>query len=131
LPDLDREANGPEELFGQELGGRGDTWVHVDNLLGQDGHIDAEQANLLAKKDVQIISFSQLCRMTVAHTWLDQNIEAINTAEDASREEGQKRRLKGSTADALLRVAALCNRAEFKPGQVNEQSMEIGSWDSQ
>ena len=56
-------------------------------------------------------------RMTVAHTWLDQNIEAINTAEDASREEGQKRRLKGSTADALLRVAALCNRAEFKPGQ--------------
>ena len=54
--------------------------------------------------------------MTVSHTWYDLNIETINTAENASKEEGEKA-LKGGTADALLRVAALCNRAEFKPGQ--------------
>jgi hypothetical protein len=60
--------------------------------------------------------------MTVSHTWHDLHIETINTAENANaEEEGEKRRLKGTsgaTADALLRVAALCNRAEFKPGQV-------------
>jgi hypothetical protein len=61
--------------------------------------------------------------MTVSHTWHDMNIEVINTAENANAaEEGEKRRLKGTstseTGDALLRVAALCNRAEFKPGQV-------------
>jgi hypothetical protein len=66
--------------------------------------------------------------MTVSHTWHDQHIETINTAENANAaEEGEKRRLlkgtstgAGETGDALLRVAALCNRAEFKPGQVKK-----------
>jgi hypothetical protein len=68
--------------------------------------------------------------MTVSHTWHDMHIETINTAENANAaEEGEKRRLKGTSAgetgDALLRVAALCNRAEFKPGQVRNISYKI------
>uniref|UniRef100_A0A914HS84 Sodium/potassium-transporting ATPase subunit alpha n=1 Tax=Globodera rostochiensis TaxID=31243 RepID=A0A914HS84_GLORO len=55
-------------------------------------------------------------RMTVAHTWQDLHIDSINTAEDArGKDYGMK--LDSGTGQALLRVAALCNRAEFKPGQ--------------
>ena len=53
-------------------------------------------------------------RMTVAHMWYDSKTVEADTTEDQS----------GSTAfksedgfKKLFRVAALCNRAEFKPGQ--------------
>ena len=55
-------------------------------------------------------------RMTVAHMWYDNKIVESDTTEDQSgsaafkSEEGFKK---------LFRVAALCNRAEFKPGQGN------------
>merc|ERR1712073_164821 len=55
-------------------------------------------------------------RMTVAHMWYDNKIVESGTTEDQSgsaafkSEEGFKK---------LFRVAALCNRAEFKPGQGN------------
>lgn len=55
-------------------------------------------------------------RMTVAHMWYDKNIETCDTTENYTSEHtGQKH---GDTLSALLRVAALCNRAEFKPGIV-------------
>ncbi|KAL7069683.1 hypothetical protein ACQ4LE_010745 [Meloidogyne hapla] len=53
-------------------------------------------------------------RMTVAHTWKDLNIETVNTSEDAAADDNVN---KEKNASELLRVAALCNRAEFKPGQ--------------
>jgi hypothetical protein len=40
--DTDGEANGQQELLGEELGGRRDARVHVHHLLGQDRHTDAE-----------------------------------------------------------------------------------------
>lgn len=55
--------------------------------------------------------------MTVSHTWQDMHTETISTAEDARAKDLDKK-LDGPTGQALLRVAALCNRAEFKPGQV-------------
>ena len=54
--------------------------------------------------------------MTVAHTWNDLNIETVNTSDKIEAdviEEKQK------VVTELVRVAALCNRAEFKPGQVS------------
>ncbi|KAK0422168.1 hypothetical protein QR680_007409 [Steinernema hermaphroditum] len=53
-------------------------------------------------------------RMTVAHMWYDKNIETCDTTEDQSGEEGVN---KGETYHDLVRIASLCNRAEFKPGQ--------------
>ncbi|KAH7713744.1 sodium/potassium-transporting ATPase subunit alpha-4 [Aphelenchoides avenae] len=53
-------------------------------------------------------------RMTVAHTWYDRKIETCDTTENYAGAEPSQR---GPTQEALLRVAALCNRAEFKPGQ--------------
>ena len=53
-------------------------------------------------------------RMTVAHMWFDNKVWEADTTEDQSgskdlqEEEGWKK---------LFRVAALCNRAEFKAGQ--------------
>merc|ERR1719220_2564972 len=53
-------------------------------------------------------------RMTVAHMWFDNKVWEADTTEDQSgskdlqEEEGWKK---------LCRVAALCNRAEFKAGQ--------------
>jgi sodium/potassium-transporting ATPase subunit alpha len=56
-------------------------------------------------------------RMTVAHMWYDKNIETCDTTENYTSEHtGAKH---GDTLAALLRVAALCNRAEFKPGQTD------------
>ncbi|GMT29389.1 hypothetical protein PFISCL1PPCAC_20685 [Pristionchus fissidentatus] len=57
-------------------------------------------------------------RMTVAHMWCDNTIAACDTTEDQSAISitGQKNRSCGSV-DTLTRVAALCNRAEFKPDQ--------------
>jgi len=53
--------------------------------------------------------------MTVAHIWQNLNIETVNTSEDAAADDNVD---KQKNASELLRVAALCNRAEFKPGQV-------------
>nr|CAD2171846.1 unnamed protein product [Meloidogyne enterolobii] len=53
-------------------------------------------------------------RMTVAHIWQNLNIETVNTSEDAAADDNVD---KQKNASELLRVAALCNRAEFKPGQ--------------
>lgn len=53
-------------------------------------------------------------RMTVAHMWFDNQIIEADTTEDQSGAQYDK------TSDgfkALARVAALCNRAEFKGGQ--------------
>ena len=53
-------------------------------------------------------------RMTVAHMWFDNVIVEADTTEDQSG----KAHDKGSvTWKALARIGALCNRAEFKPGQ--------------
>ncbi|CAJ0604430.1 unnamed protein product [Cylicocyclus nassatus] len=54
-------------------------------------------------------------RMTVAHMWYDKTIEECDTSENQTS--GGARRKEGPTFDALVRIAALCNRAEFKPGQ--------------
>uniref|UniRef100_A0A914XQ54 Sodium/potassium-transporting ATPase subunit alpha n=1 Tax=Plectus sambesii TaxID=2011161 RepID=A0A914XQ54_9BILA len=53
-------------------------------------------------------------RMTVAHMWLDGQIVECDTSEDQSAAAYSK---DNTTFMALLRIAALCNRAEFKPGQ--------------
>lgn len=56
-------------------------------------------------------------RMIVAHTWFDQIIHDCNTNEVFLREEKLHENC-GETEKALLKIATLCNRAEFKPGQV-------------
>ncbi|KAF8382901.1 eat-6 [Pristionchus pacificus] len=57
-------------------------------------------------------------RMTVAHMWYDKKIEECDTTENQSGGGGghSNRGLTG-TRGMLSRVAALCNRAEFKTGQ--------------
>ncbi|KAF8370771.1 hypothetical protein PRIPAC_77200, partial [Pristionchus pacificus] len=57
-------------------------------------------------------------RMTVAHMWYDKNIEECDTTENqsAGMGGGHSKGLTG-TRGMLTRVAALCNRAEFKNGQ--------------
>uniref|UniRef100_A0A0N5A3I7 Sodium/potassium-transporting ATPase subunit alpha n=1 Tax=Parastrongyloides trichosuri TaxID=131310 RepID=A0A0N5A3I7_PARTI len=54
-------------------------------------------------------------RMTVAHLWYDKIIHECDTTEDQSNT--NKKAEKSETFDSLVRVATLCNRAEFKPGQ--------------
>merc|ERR1712223_510986 len=53
-------------------------------------------------------------RMTVAHMWFDNAIHEADTSEDQS---GVSMNKNAVGWKALSRVAALCNRAEFKPGQ--------------
>merc|ERR1712190_559100 len=53
-------------------------------------------------------------RMTVAHMWLDNQIVDVDTTEDQS---GKSTYKELSTWPYLERIAILCNRAEFKPGQ--------------
>uniref|UniRef100_A0A669BWI1 Sodium/potassium-transporting ATPase subunit alpha n=1 Tax=Oreochromis niloticus TaxID=8128 RepID=A0A669BWI1_ORENI len=53
-------------------------------------------------------------RMTVAHLWFDNHIHAADTTEDQS---GQSFDQSSETWRSLARVAALCNRAIFKPDQ--------------
>lgn len=53
-------------------------------------------------------------RMTVAHMWLDNHIVESDTSEDQSGTSTYKNL---SSWEHLERIAALCNRAEFKPGQ--------------
>merc|ERR1712172_34021 len=55
-------------------------------------------------------------RMTVAHLWFDNAIHEADTSEDQS---GVSMNKNAQGWKALSRVAALCNRAEFKPGQDN------------
>ena len=53
-------------------------------------------------------------RMTVAHMWFDNKIVEADTSEDQSGNAFNKEAPGWKT---LERVACLCNRAEFKPGQ--------------
>merc|ERR1712180_288184 len=53
-------------------------------------------------------------RMTVAHMWFDNKIVEADTSEDQSGSSFDKEATGWKT---LERVACLCNRAEFKPGQ--------------
>ena len=53
-------------------------------------------------------------RMTVAHMWFDNQIVEADTSEDQS---GVSMNKTAPGWKSLSRVAALCNRAEFKPGQ--------------
>nr|XP_032832154.1 potassium-transporting ATPase alpha chain 2-like [Petromyzon marinus] len=53
-------------------------------------------------------------RMTVAHMWFDGQIHTADTTEDQT---GQPFDISSSTWMSLSRVAALCNRAEFRPNQ--------------
>ena len=53
-------------------------------------------------------------RMTVAHMWFDNAIHEADTSEDQSGVGMNKNAIGWKT---LSRCAALCNRAEFKPGQ--------------
>jgi sodium/potassium-transporting ATPase subunit alpha len=55
-------------------------------------------------------------RMTVAHMWFDNAIHEADTSEDQS---GTAMNKNAPGWKALARVAAICNRAEFKPGQDN------------
>uniref|UniRef100_A0A8V5GTS2 Sodium/potassium-transporting ATPase subunit alpha n=1 Tax=Melopsittacus undulatus TaxID=13146 RepID=A0A8V5GTS2_MELUD len=55
-------------------------------------------------------------RMTVAHLWFDNHIHSADTTEDQS---GQSFDQSSETWTMLSRVIALCNRAQFKPGQDN------------
>merc|ERR1712223_1603581 len=55
-------------------------------------------------------------RMTVAHMWFDNAIHEADTSEDQS---GVSMNKNAEGWKALSRVACLCNRAEFKPGQDN------------
>ncbi|KAM9724417.1 sodium/potassium-transporting ATPase subunit alpha-3b [Menidia menidia] len=53
-------------------------------------------------------------RMTVAHMWFDNQIHEADTTEDQSGASFDKSSL---TWQGLSRIAALCNRAQFKAGQ--------------
>merc|ERR1711953_689895 len=53
-------------------------------------------------------------RMTVAHMWFDNKIHEADTSEDQS---GVSMNKNAQGWKALSKIAALCNRAEFKPGQ--------------
>ena len=53
-------------------------------------------------------------RMTVAHLWFDKKIFEVGTSENQS---GFKNVTGSTTWEALVRVGALCNRAEFKANQ--------------
>jgi sodium/potassium-transporting ATPase subunit alpha len=53
-------------------------------------------------------------RMTVAHMWFDDKIWESDTTEDQS---GKSHYKESSGWSALERVACLCSRAEFRPGQ--------------
>ncbi|KFO75001.1 Sodium/potassium-transporting ATPase subunit alpha-2, partial [Cuculus canorus] len=62
-------------------------------------------------------------RMTVAHMWFDNQIHEADTTEDQSGATFDKR---SPTWAALARIAGLCNRAVFKPGQENISISKVG-----
>ncbi|XP_069470205.1 potassium-transporting ATPase alpha chain 2-like [Ambystoma mexicanum] len=53
-------------------------------------------------------------RMTVAHLWFDNHIHSADTSEEQAYHSFEQ---SSETWTALCRIASLCNRAEFKPGQ--------------
>lgn len=53
-------------------------------------------------------------RMTVAHMWFDEKIVECDTSEDQIH---KQEHITSAAYNALITIAALCNRAEFKPGQ--------------
>lgn len=55
-------------------------------------------------------------RMTVAHMWFDEKIVECDTSEDQIH---KQEHITSEAYNALIRIAALCNRAEFKLGQVS------------
>jgi sodium/potassium-transporting ATPase subunit alpha len=60
-------------------------------------------------------------RMTVSHIWFDNEIIDVDTTEDQS---GAKYNRNSAGFQALSRIAALCNRAEFKGGQASVSTMK-------
>ncbi|PAV75226.1 hypothetical protein WR25_18024 [Diploscapter pachys] len=56
-------------------------------------------------------------RMTVAHMWYDKQIVECDTTETQQMGGNTQQKKGGETFEALVRVATLCNRAEFKSGQ--------------
>ena len=61
-------------------------------------------------------------RMTVAHTWYDRSINECDLSGDiicaGANIRGKNSREADGTEMILIRIASLCNRAEFKPKQV-------------
>ena len=58
-------------------------------------------------------------RMTVAHTWYDRAINECDLSDDiVCAGTNTRSREAHGTEMALIRIASLCNRAEFKPKQV-------------
>lgn len=53
-------------------------------------------------------------RMTVSHIWFDNQVIEVDTTENQSGVQYDKT---SPSFQALARIACLCNRAEFKPGQ--------------
>ncbi|KHN82508.1 Sodium/potassium-transporting ATPase subunit alpha [Toxocara canis] len=58
-------------------------------------------------------------RMTVAHMWYDLRIDECDTTENQTAAPQQRQTNGSETLSALTRICALCNRAEFKPGQTD------------
>uniref|UniRef100_A0A5F8HKP7 Sodium/potassium-transporting ATPase subunit alpha n=1 Tax=Monodelphis domestica TaxID=13616 RepID=A0A5F8HKP7_MONDO len=69
-------------------------------------------------------------RMTVAHLWFDREIFASDTTEDST---GTKFDKDSKTWHILALVAAICNRAEFKPDQEHTPitKLSIHLWDEE
>ncbi|CAN0002540.1 unnamed protein product [Bubo scandiacus] len=72
-------------------------------------------AKRMARKNC-LVKNLEANRMTVAHMWFDNQIHEADTTEDQSGATFDKR---SPTWAALARIAGLCNRAVFKPGQEN------------
>ncbi|XP_033027947.1 potassium-transporting ATPase alpha chain 2 isoform X2 [Lacerta agilis] len=60
-------------------------------------------------------------RMTVAHLWFDNEIFSADTSENQTTQTFDQT---SGTWTALSRIVALCNRAEFRPGQDSEPIMK-------
>ncbi|KAJ6656033.1 hypothetical protein lerEdw1_004438 [Lerista edwardsae] len=60
-------------------------------------------------------------RMTVAHLWFDQGVYSADTSEDQTTQTFDQT---SGTWKALAKIVALCNRAEFRPGQENVPIMK-------
>ncbi|KAI1703871.1 e1-E2 ATPase domain-containing protein [Ditylenchus destructor] len=59
-------------------------------------------------------------RMTVAHTWFDGTIRECDTSGEQNLAIEQQKYSANSTEANLLRIIALCNRAEFKQGEMEK-----------